>query len=47
MRLSLIHIFTPCIDFGHLNARTLGGIQSRADYAAILDLSLIHISTAT
>ena len=27
----------PCIDFGHLNARTLGGIQSRADYAAILD----------
>ena len=28
---------TPCIDFGHLNARTLGGIQSRADYAAILD----------
>ena len=21
---------TPCIDFGHLNARTLGGIQSRA-----------------
>ena len=28
---------TPCIDFGHLNARTLGGIQSKADYAAILD----------
>ena len=27
----------PCIDFGHLNARTLGGIQSKADYAAILD----------
>ena len=27
----------PCIDFGHLNARTLGGIQSRADYVAILD----------
>ena len=26
---------TPCIDFGHLNARTLGGIQSKADYAAI------------
>ena len=23
----------PCIDFGHLNARTLGGIRSRADYA--------------
>lgn len=28
---------TPCIDFGHLNARTLGGIVSKADYAAILD----------
>ncbi len=29
---------TPCIDFGHLNARTLGGIQTaQADYAAILD----------
>ena len=28
---------TPCIDFGHLNARTLGGIQSKADYAAILN----------
>ena len=28
---------TPCIDFGHLNARTLGGITGKADYAAILD----------
>mgnify|MGYP000273130996 FL=1 len=28
---------SPCIDFGHLNARTLGGIRSKADYAAILD----------
>ena len=28
---------TPCIDFGHLNARTLGGIQATEDYAAILD----------
>ena len=27
----------PCIDFGHLNARTLGGIRSKEDYAAILD----------
>ena len=27
----------PCIDFGHLNARTLGGIRSKADYAAILN----------
>ena len=30
-------LIVPCIDFGHLNARTLGGIRSKADYAAILD----------
>lgn len=29
--------FLPCVDFGHLNARTLGGIKTQADYAAILD----------
>lgn len=28
---------TPCIDFGHLNARTLGSIQTKQDYADILD----------
>jgi deoxyribonuclease-4 len=27
----------PCVDFGHLNSRTHGGIKSREDYAAILD----------
>lgn len=27
----------PCIDFGHLNARTHGGIRTKEDYAAILD----------
>lgn len=27
----------PCIDFGHLNARTGGGIRTKRDYAAILD----------
>ncbi|MCL1831610.1 MAG: TIM barrel protein [Oscillospiraceae bacterium] len=27
----------PCVDFGHLNARTHGGIKSRDDYSAILD----------
>ncbi len=27
----------PCIDFGHLNARTFGGIQGGEDYRAILD----------
>lgn len=29
--------FLPCVDFGHLNARTLGGIKGSDDYAAILD----------
>lgn len=29
--------FLPCVDFGHLNARTLGGIRTKADYAALLD----------
>lgn len=28
---------TPCIDFGHLYARSLGGITGEADYEAILD----------
>ncbi|MDD4850738.1 MAG: TIM barrel protein [Gemmiger sp.] len=28
---------TPCIDFGHLYARTQGGIAGEAEYAAILD----------
>lgn len=29
--------FLPCIDFGHLNSRTHGGLASKADYAAVLD----------
>lgn len=29
--------FIPCIDFGHLNARTLGSITGVDEYAAILD----------
>ncbi len=29
--------FLPCIDFGHLNARTFGSIKTKADYAKILD----------
>ncbi len=29
--------FLPCVDFGHLNARTLGGIKTEEDYKAILD----------
>lgn len=27
----------PCIDFGHLNARTAGGIKGKEDYEAILE----------
>lgn len=27
----------PCIDFGHLNARTLGGLRDYADFKAVLD----------
>lgn len=29
--------FIPCIDFGHLNARTLGSIKNKSDYEKILD----------
>lgn len=29
--------FLPTVDFGHLNARTLGGIRGRCDYAKMLD----------
>ena len=27
----------PCIDFGHLNARTLGSLAGKEDFAAVLD----------
>ena len=30
--------FIPTVDFGHLNARTLGGIKTKQDYAKMLDL---------
>ena len=30
--------FLPTVDFGHLNARTLGGIQTKQDYSDMLDL---------
>ena len=29
--------FLPCVDFGHLNARTLGAIKTKDDYKKILD----------
>lgn len=27
----------PCVDFGHLNARTFGGLKTGADFAAVLN----------
>jgi len=27
----------PCVDFGHLNARTFGGIKDKSDYTACFD----------
>lgn len=29
--------FIPCIDFGHLNARTFGGLKTFADFEAVFD----------
>lgn len=29
--------FLPCIDFGHLNARTQGGLRAFSDFAAVFD----------
>lgn len=29
--------FIPCIDFGHLNARSFGGIKTKEDYSNILN----------
>lgn len=34
---SLDESFLPCIDFGHLNARTLGGYVSKSDFEVIFD----------
>ncbi len=34
---ALDETFIPCIDFGHLNARTFGGIKGKVEYEEILD----------
>lgn len=34
---SLDERFIPCIDFGHLNARTLGGLKTAEDFAAVFE----------
>ncbi len=36
----------PCIDFGHLNARTNGGLTTREEVAALFDLMENTIGTA-
>ena len=33
-------VFTPCVDFGHVNAREQGSLKTRADYARILERML-------
>ena len=33
----------PCIDFGHLNARTYGSLRTKEDYAAVLDTMVDRI----
>ncbi len=33
-------IFTPCIDFGHVNAREQGSLKTAADYRARLEIML-------
>ena len=33
-------IYTPCVDFGHVNAREQGSLTTRADYAARLEYML-------
>ena len=35
--------FLPTVDFGHLNARTLGAIKTKEDYAFILDSIENHL----
>lgn len=33
----------PCVDFGHLNARTQGGLKSYDDYKRVLDLLIDRV----
>lgn len=37
--------FLPCIDFGHLNARSLGAIKEQKDYENILDTMQNRLGT--
>lgn len=40
-------IFKPCFDFGHINARTGGGLKEKQDFQKIFDLSLEKLGIAT
>ena len=33
-------VYTPCIDFGHVNAREQGSLKTAADYRALLEMFL-------
>lgn len=35
--------YFPCIDFGHINARTMGGLKSSDDYRRIIDFMLDNL----
>ena len=35
--------YFPCIDFGHINARTMGGLKSSDDYRIIIDFMLDNL----
>lgn len=30
-------IYLPCVDFGHINARTMGGLKTKDDYRRVID----------
>lgn len=37
--------YYPCVDFGHLNARTMGGLKTAADYEAIVTKMINGLGT--
>ena len=39
-------IYTPCVDFGHVNAREQGSLKGEADYASRLEYMIGELSAA-
>ncbi len=39
-------VFTPCVDFGHVNAREQGSLKTAADYRVRLEYMLEHLGYA-